>query len=40
MMLAIAGLIAQGETTIEGAECVEVSFPGFFNTLALVASSQ
>jgi 3-phosphoshikimate 1-carboxyvinyltransferase len=33
MMLAVAGLIARGETTIEGAECVEVSFPGFFEVL-------
>jgi len=38
MMLAVAGLIAGGETTIEGAECVEVSFPGFFDTLELVTS--
>jgi 3-phosphoshikimate 1-carboxyvinyltransferase len=36
MMLAIAGLIAQGETVIEGAECVDVSFPGFFEALASV----
>ncbi len=34
MMLAVAGLIARSETIIEGAECVEVSFPGFFNALA------
>jgi 3-phosphoshikimate 1-carboxyvinyltransferase len=34
MMLAIAGLIAAGETMIEGAECVDVSFPGFFDALA------
>jgi len=38
MMLAVAGLIADGETIIEGAECVEVSFPGFFDTLDLVTS--
>src|SRR5205085_2587919 len=34
MMLAVAGLIAEGETVIEGAECVDVSFPGFFDALA------
>ncbi len=34
MMLAVAGLVARGETIIEGAECVEVSFPGFFDALA------
>jgi len=33
MMLAIAGLIASGETIIEGAECVDVSYPGFFDAL-------
>ncbi len=34
MMLAVAGLVARGETIVEGAECVEVSFPGFFDALA------
>jgi 3-phosphoshikimate 1-carboxyvinyltransferase len=34
MMLAIAGLIASSEIIVEGAECVEVSFPGFFGALA------
>ena len=34
MMLAVAGLIAAGETVIEGAECVDVSFPAFFEALA------
>jgi 3-phosphoshikimate 1-carboxyvinyltransferase len=29
MSLAIAGLVADGKTTIEGAECVADSFPGF-----------
>ncbi len=29
----IAGLIAEGETTIRETECVEISFPGFFETL-------
>jgi 3-phosphoshikimate 1-carboxyvinyltransferase len=34
MAMAVAGLVAEGETTIAGAECVEVSFPGFFEVLA------
>ncbi|MBC8249714.1 MAG: 3-phosphoshikimate 1-carboxyvinyltransferase, partial [Anaerolineales bacterium] len=33
MSLAIAGLAAEGETTIEGAECIADSFPGFEETL-------
>lgn len=34
MSLAVAGLIAQGETIIEGAETVATSFPGFVDALA------
>jgi len=33
MALAVAGLAAEGETSIENAECVEISFPDFFNIL-------
>ena len=33
MSLAVAGLVADGETTIEGGEHVDVSFPGFFEAL-------
>lgn len=33
MAFAIAGLIARGETTIHEAECVDISFPGFFHQL-------
>lgn len=33
MSFAIAGLLATGETEITGAECVSVSFPGFFELL-------
>jgi 3-phosphoshikimate 1-carboxyvinyltransferase len=33
MALAVAGLVADGATTIEGGEHVDVSFPGFFDTL-------
>jgi 3-phosphoshikimate 1-carboxyvinyltransferase len=36
MAFAIAGLLADGETTIKGAECADVSFPGFFETLESV----
>ncbi|WP_311173971.1 3-phosphoshikimate 1-carboxyvinyltransferase [Halobellus ordinarius] len=34
MSLAVAGLAAAGETTIEGGEHVDVSFPNFFETMA------
>lgn len=34
MALAVAGLVATGETEIEGADCVAVSFPGFFEAVA------
>ncbi len=34
MAFAIAGLFAEGETEIRGAESAAVSFPGFFDTLA------
>ncbi|MFB6298184.1 MAG: 3-phosphoshikimate 1-carboxyvinyltransferase [Salinirussus sp.] len=34
MALAVAALAASGPTTIEGAEHVDVSFPGFFDALA------
>jgi len=33
MSLAIAGLLARGETIIEGWECVADSFPNFAETL-------
>lgn len=33
MALAIAGLVAEGETVIEGAEVVDVSYPNFFYDL-------
>ena len=34
MALALAGLVAEGKTTVTGAEHVEVSFPGYFGALA------
>ena len=39
MSLAIAGLVAEGETTVTDAEDVDVSFPGFFETLADLGAS-
>ena len=33
MALAVAALVADGKTEIEGAECVEISYPGFFDHL-------
>jgi 3-phosphoshikimate 1-carboxyvinyltransferase len=33
MALAVAGLLAQGRTEIEDAECVEISYPQFFDHL-------
>jgi 3-phosphoshikimate 1-carboxyvinyltransferase len=33
MAFAIAALIADGNTEIEGAECVDISYPGFFDNL-------
>jgi 3-phosphoshikimate 1-carboxyvinyltransferase len=37
MAFAIAGLLADGETEIDGAECAAVSFPDFFEQLENVA---
>jgi 3-phosphoshikimate 1-carboxyvinyltransferase len=34
MALAVAGLVAEGTTTIQNTDCVDVSFPGFFEVLA------
>lgn len=34
MAFAVAGLLTRGETEIDRAACVEISFPGFFETLA------
>lgn len=33
MSFAIAGLAADGETTIQNSQCVDISYPGFFHTL-------
>lgn len=37
MAFAVAGLAATGPTTIAGADVVDVSYPGFFETLAALA---
>lgn len=36
MAFAVAGLVAKGETIIRDSECVEISFPGFWQTIALL----
>ena len=33
MAFTVAGLLAEGETVIEHAECAEISHPGFFEDL-------
>lgn len=33
MAFAVAGLVARGETIIEKAECVDISYPGYFEVL-------
>jgi len=38
MSMGVAGLVAHGATSIGGAECARVSFPGFWSELARVAS--
>ena len=35
MSMAVAALVAEGETTIEDVECVDTSFPGFWKMLEL-----
>jgi 3-phosphoshikimate 1-carboxyvinyltransferase len=38
MAFAVAALLAEGETEIQGAECADVSFPQFFETLSSVTA--
>lgn len=38
MSLAVAGLLAKGETVIEGSECVSVSYPQFWEDMEIVAT--
>ncbi len=39
MSLAVAGLVADGDTTIAGAEDVDVSFPSFFDVLSEIGAT-
>ncbi|MEZ4516760.1 MAG: hypothetical protein R3C44_07955 [Chloroflexota bacterium] len=39
MALAVAGMVATGETTIEGASCAADSFPGFVETMQQLGAS-
>ena len=36
MALAMAGLFAEGETVIEGCDCIETAYPGFAQTLETI----
>ena len=38
MALAVAGLVAEGETSVAGAECVAVSYPAFWDDLEAIAA--
>ncbi|SKB05282.1 3-phosphoshikimate 1-carboxyvinyltransferase [Prosthecobacter debontii] len=40
MAFAIAGLFAEGETVIEGPECISTSYPGFEHDLALFQKNE
>lgn len=39
MAFAVAGLVAEGETVLEGSECVAVSYPEFFSVLGALSAS-
>ena len=39
MSMAVAGLCADGETTVDGAEAAGVSYPGFWDTLASISDA-
>lgn len=39
MTFAVAGCLAEGETEIRGAECVDISYPGFYEELERLAKS-
>ncbi len=39
MALAVAGLVAEGTTTVQGIEHVDVSFPGFFDVISELGAS-
>ncbi|MFZ5647127.1 MAG: hypothetical protein ACOY30_05845, partial [Bacillota bacterium] len=33
MAMTVAGLISEGQTVINGSDCVNISFPGFYDVL-------
>ena len=39
MTMAIAGIMAEGPTTITGAEAVDISYPMFWDTLNILCGS-
>ena len=39
MSMSVAGLCAEGETTVDGAEAAGVSYPEFFDTLASISDA-
>jgi 3-phosphoshikimate 1-carboxyvinyltransferase len=39
MALVVAGLVADGETLVEGTECIGTSFPGFLETINTLAGA-
>jgi 3-phosphoshikimate 1-carboxyvinyltransferase len=39
MALIVAGLVAQGETVVEGTECIAISYPDFLSTLQRLAGA-
>jgi 3-phosphoshikimate 1-carboxyvinyltransferase len=40
MALAVAGLVADGPVTVQGAGCIADSFPGFAETLLALAGPE
>ena len=38
LALAVAGMLARGHTEIDGAECVDISYPGFWDELAVLGA--
>jgi 3-phosphoshikimate 1-carboxyvinyltransferase len=40
MALVVAGLVAEGQTAVEGAECITISYPDFLSTLQGLSDRQ
>ncbi len=38
MALVVAGLVAEGETVVENAECIDDSFPGFVELMQRIGA--